>query len=97
MGFLMKGHFTILTEKISHCSDPVLMAAYLLHGIASMHPFFDGNKRTALASGNLALRSHGMRMTLSNEAVAMFTLAVARGEKDEEQVRKWIERNSVVY
>lgn len=96
-GVLDEGTLHYLTEKISHCSDPVLMAAYLLHGIATMHPFFDGNKRTALTSANLALRYHGMKMTSSNEAATLFTLSVARGEKDEEQVRKWIEKNSVVY
>lgn len=96
-GVLDEGTLHYLTEKAFHCSDPILMATYLLHGIATMHPFFDGNKRTALTSAYLSLKIHGMKMTSSNEAAVLFTLSVARGEKDEEQVRKWIEKNSAIY
>ena len=96
-GVLDEGTLHYLTEKISHCSDPVFVAANLLHGIATMHPFFDGNKRTALTAAGLALGLHGMRLTSSNESTASFILAVARGEKDEEQVRKWVEKNSGIY
>lgn len=96
-GILDEGTLHYLTERISHCKDPILMAAYLLHGIATMHPFFDGNKRTALTSANLVLRLHGKVLLSSNEVTASFVLSVARGEKTEDQVRKWIEKNSGIY
>lgn len=93
-GILDEGTLHYLTEKVSHYSDPILMSACLLHGIATMHPFIDGNKRTALASADMALGIHGLRLTASNAAVASFTLAVARGEKTEGQVKAWITKNS---
>jgi death on curing protein len=93
-GVLDEGTLHYLTEKISHCSDPVLMAVYLLHGIATMHPFFDGNKRTALMAADAVLGLHGMMITASNEMTASFVLSVARGEKTEEHVEKWIRKNS---
>ena len=96
-GVREEGTLHYLIEKVSHCSDPILIAAYLFHGIATMHPFFDGNKRTAFTSANLTLGLHGMRLISSNEAAVTFTLAVARGEKNEEQVREWILKNSGVY
>lgn len=96
-GVLNEGTLHYLTEKVSHCSDPVLMAAYLLHGIATMHPFFDGNKRTALMAADTVLGLHGMMITASNDVAASFVLSVARGEKTEDQVEKWMKNNSDMY
>ncbi len=93
-GILNEGTLHYLTEKASHYSDPILMSASLLHGIATMHPFIDGNKRTAFASADMALGIHGMRLFASNTAAVSFTLSIARGEKTEEQVKVWIEKNS---
>jgi hypothetical protein len=37
-GILNEGTLYYLTEKTSHCSDPIIKATFLLHGIATMHP-----------------------------------------------------------
>lgn len=70
------------------------MAATLLHGIATMHTFFDGNKRMAFMAVNMPLKLQVMRMITSKTAAASFTLLVARGKKTEDQVPTWISYNS---
>lgn len=96
-GILDEGTLHYLTERVSHCSDPVLMAACLLHGIATMHPFFDANKRTALMAADAVLGLHGLMITASNDEASSFVLSVACGEKTEERVRTWIKKNSGFY
>jgi len=96
-GVLDEGTLHYLTEKVSYCSYPVLMATYLLHGIATMHPFFDGNKRTALMAADTILGLHGRMITASNDTAASFVLSVARGEKTEDQVERWMRKNNDLY
>lgn len=96
-GVLDEGTLHYLTERALLHRDPVHMAASLLHGIATMHPFYDGNKRAALMAADAALGLHGKMLTASNDKAASFVLSVAQGKKTEEQVRMWIWRNSGIY
>ena len=96
-GVLDEGTLHYLIERALLHHDPVNVAASLLHGIATMHPFYDGNKRTALMAADAALGLHGKMLTASNDKAASFVLLVAQGKKTEEHVRKWIERNSGIY
>lgn len=54
-------------------------AAALFRGIARNHAFVDGNKRTALISTDVFLRSNGMGLKIDSEELVTTTLAVACG------------------
>lgn len=62
-----------------------MAAAYLFH-IAANHPFFDGNKRTALAAALLFLTINGLRLGAGKDATYALTLGVAAGEIDKPAV-----------
>jgi Fic family protein len=46
-------------EELSRLRDPVLRMVYLHHRLAFVHPFLDGNGRTARLAANLVLLSAG--------------------------------------
>ena len=89
-GILHEGTVHHVVQECSYRYEPIDQAAYLLHGIATKHPFFDGNKRTALLVALATLASQGLGITATNEDVAEFVLLVAQGKKTEEQVRLWL-------
>lgn len=47
-GILYYATIEFLVDKCQYSNDPIEQAAILLHGISSMHPFEDGNKRTGV-------------------------------------------------
>ena len=63
----------------------------LVHSIILFHPFFDGNKRTALVAADICLRLNGYRLTPSDE-IEPFFWAMARGEKDIPEITEWLRR-----
>ena len=69
--------------------DLVSKVAALIHGIIAFHPFADGNKRTALVAADVCLRLNSYRIVPSEE-VEPFFWAVARGEKEIEEIAKWL-------
>jgi death-on-curing protein len=89
-GVLHEGTLYHLVDGLFHYYDPLDRAAYVLHGIATMHPFFDGNKRTAFLAASAILAGQGMRIEATNEEVINFVLSVAQGKKTELQVRRWM-------
>ena len=68
-------------------------AAVLMHSIINLHPFVDGNKRTALLSTDFYLHWNGYDLTIPNDADD-FTIAVAKGERNLNDILRWLERNS---
>ena len=58
-----------------------MAAAYAFH-ISQNHPFFDGNKRTALASALVFLRMHGIRIRDPKSTLIDVMYQVAKGEID---------------
>ena len=69
-------------------------AAALMHSLVTNHPFFEGNKRVAVAATELFLRINGYRLLAEadNEALEKLTLAVASRNMCVEEIRIWIER-----
>ena len=68
-------------------------AAGLMHSIINFHPFVDGNKRTALLSTDFYLHWNGYDFIIPNDADE-FTISVAKGEQDLNDILRWLERNS---
>jgi death on curing protein len=65
-------------------NDVFLRAASLLEGIIRLHPFADGNKRTALLATVYYLRLEGYGTAIPLSAVR-YTVKVAKNDKNDEQ------------
>ena len=72
---------------------PRLAAAYAF-GIARNHPFVDGNKRTAFLAMYAFLKDNGVLLTASQEDAVLTFLALAAGDRTEDQLADWIRSNS---
>ena len=72
---------------------PELAASYS-YGIARNHPFFDGNKRSALLAAIVFLGINGMKLHATEEEAVLETLALAAGERTEDEYAFWLTKNS---
>ena len=71
-------------------SDTATLAAAYAFGIASNHPFIDGNKRTALVVCLLFLRLNGVDLFASEPEKYQIFMRLAAGELSEEELASWI-------
>lgn len=95
-GIRDEGTLYYLVERSYRYHNPIDIAASLLHGIATLHPFNDGNKRVSLMAAILALGLYNLSLTASDTEAAKFVLEVAKYNMEEEKVRYWIVKNSVM-
>jgi len=66
-----------------------LAAAYAM-GIARIHPFIDGNKRTAIVvAAGAFLSPNGYQLTATNEDLVRTMFAVAEGLMSEDKLAAW--------
>jgi death-on-curing protein len=73
--------------------DVAAMAASYAYGIATNHPFIDGNKRTALAVSFVFVELNGYAV-ISTEPDAYVTfLALAAGDLSEDELAAWFRKN----
>ncbi|RNJ78542.1 MAG: type II toxin-antitoxin system death-on-curing family toxin [Nitrosopumilus sp. H13] len=103
-GFNNKGTVESLLEKIQFLEydDVYKNGALLLEGLARLHPFVDGNKRTALLSLQQYLNQNGHLLFLPLSTTAFLHKIAATEENDPENTEKlvkeigiWLKNNSV--
>ncbi len=70
--------------------DIVELAATYAVGIASNHPFVDGNKRAAFMALGLFLEDNGLRLVSTQDDATEAMLGVARGEIDIPTLANWL-------
>jgi death on curing protein len=70
--------------------DLIVLAAAYGFGLASNHPFIDGNKRVAFVALATFLRLNGLRLQTPEEDVVKEILALAAGERSEEELAAWV-------
>lgn len=70
------------------------LAAAYAWGIAHNHPFVDGNKRTALVVAFAFLERNGVEVTAGQEEACVMFEELAAGRVTEEELARWMERNS---
>jgi death on curing protein len=70
--------------------DLVVLAAGYGFGLASNHPFLDGNKRVAFVALATFLRINGLQLQTSEEDVVKEILALAAGQRSEDELARWI-------
>ena len=71
-------------------------AAWMLHGIATRHPFYQGNKRTALAVAEmvLILSPDKQMITAEDDSIYLCVMGIARNSYSIEDVQDWLIQNS---
>jgi len=94
-GVLSIGTLDHIAFECNRKQDVFTRAAVALHGVVTMHPFFDGNKRTGLALAYVILRGQGHKMQLDEENVIAFLLQVASYKLDVGGIEDWLRKNTV--
>lgn len=88
-----EGNFEHMLDKLEHTEDTVGYAAILLHDIITLHPFLNGNKRTAFYAMISAIELNGVKFKYKKEEidnVGIFLNKIALGEINKIGIRKWI-------
>lgn len=70
--------------------DLAALAAAYGRGLAHLHPFVDGNKRTSFVATLLFLRLNCLELRASQEDRYMTWLALAAGDLSEADVAAWL-------
>ena len=88
-----------LQNVYEYIDDPSLfqLAAAYGFGIASNHPFIDGNKRVVFYASIGFLRLNGIYLNATEADAALTFLSLAAGELDEEGLAKWLRNNSELF
>lgn len=71
-------------------SDLATLAAAYAYGLATAHPFNDGNKRTAFLAAMIFLGLNGKDLEATEEEVVKVVTALAAGSLTEPALAKWI-------
>lgn len=71
------------------------LAACYAFGIATSHPFNDGNKRTAYVTAAIFLDLNGWELTHTDDEIVHTILALANHEIDESGLADWFRRAMV--
>jgi death-on-curing protein len=71
-------------------SDLAELAAAYGYGLASSHPFNDGNKRIAFLAMYVFLGLNGLEIEADETEVVDLVVAVASGRCDEEDLADWL-------
>ncbi|MDZ7693877.1 MAG: type II toxin-antitoxin system death-on-curing family toxin [Balneolaceae bacterium] len=76
-----------------HNSIFEMAAAYGFH-ICKNHPFFDGNKRTALVAIYTFLYVNGYRLQADKKSLYAVMIDLANGKLEKEELAKFLEENT---
>jgi death-on-curing protein len=71
------------------------LAATYASAIVKNHPFFDGNKRTGLASAVIFLAVNRFEFNAPNKETIDTFLKIADNKIDEKEVHLWFQKYSV--
>lgn len=74
--------------------DVAELAAAYAYGLATNHPFVDGNKRIAFVALELFLALNGYQLAADDAECVMSLLAVAAGTMKGDALADWIRRHS---
>ena len=84
-----------LARPLQRCAyrpdaDLAELAAICGHGLATGHPFHDGNKRIAFVAMVVFLELNGVTLEADEAEVVTVMLGLAAGETTEEQLASWV-------
>jgi death-on-curing family protein len=94
-GFVSEGTMRYIVDTISHMKeDAFSKAAFAIHEIATKHPLANGNKRLALALGDMLLRRDGYKLSWEVDETVKFMLQIARGQVTRKEIERWLRDKS---
>lgn len=89
-GILAEGTLELLTYKANQENAVFKRAALILHTIAVQHPFFDGNKRTALVTAEKVLGDEGYYLDAEAEEKVALMQKIAQYKCSVKDIEKWV-------
>ncbi len=99
-GYLSKSNLDYILDTVKDVAESlprrkaiVKKSAFLLYNVVIVHPFLNGNKRTAYELMRLFLRLNGYRISPETEEAYEFLVAVASAKNSEADVERWIARH----
>ena len=69
-------------------------AAALMYNVNTLHPFVDGNKRTAYIATNIFLEFNGCTIVATKEEGVGISLEIANGNMDVNDITSWLEEHT---
>ena len=84
-----------LCDYIQYADDAISSASRALDYIINMHPFIDGNKRTATLTAIRFLKSGNLRINLPQDDIVDFVRLVAIEAMDASSIEEWMRANVV--
>ncbi len=92
---LNRGNLEFTVQKVDKAKGLAKKAALLLHNLIGLHPFLDGNKRTAFVSANALIELEGTKFKISDKEALVLAYGMANGKynisKVEDIISKLIE------
>ena len=80
-------------ERMPEENGIVRKSSYLLFNLVNLHPFLDGNKRTAFEVAKNFLMLNGWSFEPEENDAFSTLVAIASGSLDAEAAERWIARN----
>lgn len=74
--------------------DAISKAAAIIESILMNHPFVDGNKRTGFALMLLILVNANYSISVEDDEIYNFVIAIASGEMRYEEILIWLQENT---
>jgi len=99
-GYLSKSNLDYILDTVKDVGESlprrraiVKKSAFLLYNVIIVHPFLNGNKRTAYELMRLFLRLNGYRISPEAQEAYELLLAIASAKNSEADVESWIARH----
>ena len=99
-GFVSKSNLDYLLDAVKDIGDRlprrqaiVKKAAFLLYNVIVVHPFLNGNKRTAFGLAESFLEANGYELAPQADETFELLIGVASGKIPEIEVERWVARH----
>ena len=99
-GYLSKSNLEYLLDTVRDVGERlprrqaiIKKAAFLLYNVIIVHPFLNGNKRTAFGITEAFLESNGYKLSFDAGEGFDFLVGVAAGKSSENKIEDWIARH----
>ena len=99
-GFVSRSNLDYLLDAVRDIGDRlprkqaiVKKAAFLLYNVIVVHPFMNGNKRTAFALAGAFLEANGYELSPEASEAYEFLIGIASGKVSEVEVERWVARH----
>jgi len=94
IGILSEATLDMLVYKANQENNVFRKASLILHRITSQHPFFDGNKRTALVTAELVLYDEGYYIHEEPDEKVAFMQKIAQYKCSVKAIEKWLKERA---